>query len=205
MFERIVCLVIGYAFGCFLTADAVVRHVRGVSAFDIGLGNPGMANVGATLGTRWALVTLAGDVLKTLIPMLICRFLFGQSMGVGAELWTGLGVTLGHNYPIWHAFKGGKGVATTCSTVIFSMPVIGLVSCILGAVVVVITHYLCWGAVAITLAFLVLALFSGSSDAVIVAIALTILMGIAHGSAIAGIKTGETTQTDLLAKLKKKR
>ena len=69
--ECLLAFPIGYAFGCFLTADVVCRMSVHKSCFSIGDGNPGMANVGHVLGTKAALAVLAGDILKTLLAILI--------------------------------------------------------------------------------------------------------------------------------------
>lgn len=78
---RFLCIVIGYLCGCFLTADAVARHKTGKSAFAIGTGNPGMANILEQFGVKWAAATLLGDVLKTVLPCLLCRYLLFKSPG----------------------------------------------------------------------------------------------------------------------------
>ncbi|MEE1274026.1 MAG: glycerol-3-phosphate acyltransferase, partial [Olegusella sp.] len=178
------------------------------TVFDLGVGNPGMANVGHELGHKAAACVLAGDIAKTLAAWLIARALFPAAADV-AGLWAGLGSTLGHNYPVWHRFRGGKGVTTTCSAIILAAPVIGVVSCLLGFATVVVSGYLCWGAIAITAFYLVLvAIFKGGAERIAIAAALLVLMAIAHGSAVAGIKTGKTPRASLadkvLAKLGRK-
>ena len=208
MHVRLVSLIIGYALGCILTADVVSRHFAHKTVFDLGVGNPGMANVGHELGHKAAACVLAGDIAKTLAAWLIARALFPAAADV-AGLWAGLGSTLGHNYPVWHRFRGGKGVTTTCSAIILAAPVIGVVSCLLGFATVVVSGYLCWGAIAITAFYLVLvAIFKGGAERIAIAAALLVLMAIAHGSAVAGIKTGKTPRASLadkvLAKLGRK-
>lgn len=208
MYVRLVSLIIGYALGCILTADVVSRHFAHKTVFDLGVGNPGMANVGHELGHKAAACVLAGDIAKTLAAWLIARALFPVAADV-AGLWAGLGSTLGHNYPVWHRFRGGKGVTTTCSAIILAAPVIGVVSCLLGFATVVVSGYLCWGAIAITAFYLVLvAIFKGGAERIAIAAALLVLMAIAHGSAVAGIKTGKTPRASLadkvLAKLGRK-
>ena len=202
MLERLLCVLMGYPFGCFLTAEVVMRHVRGRSAFDVGLGNPGMANVGATIGTRWALVTLLGDIVKTAVPILLVRLLVAPGLGDAGALWAGVGVTLGHNYPFWHRFSGGKGVATTCTALILSVPPIGLAAVVAGGVVVLLGKYLCVGAVAIPACFVVLACLTGNVDALLAGLFLLGLMLLAHVPAILGIRSGETRPTDLLARFR---
>lgn len=198
----IACVIIGYAFGCVLTADIVCRVANGTSAFSIGRGNPGMANIAHEMGVRWGLVVLAGDIAKTVIPMAACWMLF-PDLGSAAALWSGLGVTIGHNYPVWHRFKGGKGVTTTCATIIVSSPVLGIPSTLVGLAVVLGSKRLCLGAIAITIAYLVACTLFVREN-LIPALLLLAMMVAAHASAVRGIKTGETPETDLLSKLKRK-
>ena len=101
-------LAVGYVCGSFLTAELVSKHVSGMSAFDVGMGNPGMANIGATYGTGWAAVTLAGDIAKTILAFVLARALF-PSAADAAGTAAAVGATLGHVFPAWHRFRGGKG------------------------------------------------------------------------------------------------
>lgn len=193
------CLLVGYACGNLLTADLVCRAKVGRSAFQTGDGNPGMANVGHTLGVGAAVAVLAGDIGKTLLAWCL-----GNAMapveGSLAGLIAGVGVTLGHNYPVWHGFRGGKGVTTTCSAIILANPVTGLASCLVGLATVLLEGHLCVGAVAITTAWLVLSAAFGTPAQTIAAVMLEVLMVMAHGSAIRGIATGKTGRATLSAK-----
>ena len=113
-------LLIGYLCGCFLTADVVARAFAHKSVFQIGTGNPGMANVMARVGKKAGFLVLAGDIIKTLLAFLITWLLYGRSIS-DSILWSGLGVLLGHNWPFWHGFKGGKGVTVTCTWLIIAI------------------------------------------------------------------------------------
>lgn len=185
----------------FLTADLVSRHVAGKPAFELGIGNPGMANIGHELGTKWAAVVLAGDLGKVIVAVVVSRLLF-PGLGNLATAWAGLGATLGHNYPVWHHFSGGKGVATTCATIVLTSPVWGLLSCILGFVVVVLSGYLCVGAIAIPTFFLVFTLLMGSPELTVIAAVLLALMALKHGGAILDIRTGKTPRAALTDKVR---
>lgn len=196
MSSRILCLLIGYCCGMFLTADVVSRRVAGKPAFDLGAGNPGMANVGHELGTRWAAVVLAGDLGKVIVAVALARLLF-PSLGPLAALWAGLGTTLGHNYPAWHRFHGGKGVATTCATIVLTTPASGLLACVLGFVAVVLSGYLCVGAIAITVFYLAFCLVAGSPEPAGVAAVLLVLMVIKHGGPVLGIRAGTTPRASI--------
>ena len=73
LFLRGLCLLAGYLFGGFLTAEVVARCTAGVSARDIGTGNPGMANIATHLGKKAGLLVLAGDVIKTAAACWFCH------------------------------------------------------------------------------------------------------------------------------------
>lgn len=149
------CLIIGYACGYFLTADVVCRAALHESAFDVGSHNPGMANVGSLLGVKGAAVVLAGDIGKSIVACEVSRFLIAPSAGTLAVLVAGLGLILGHDFPVWHGFRGGKGVTVTCSAIVLADPIPGIVALVVGFVVVLATRYLCFGAIAIPMLFFV--------------------------------------------------
>ena len=121
MLQRLLCLLLGYLCGCFLTAELVARARTGKSAAALGTGNPGMANLAHELGKGWGAVVLAGDIAKTALAFGLCRALF-PALGGLSGLWAGLGAVLGHNFPLWRGFRGGKGVAVTCAALILSPP-----------------------------------------------------------------------------------
>ena len=76
MIRCFICLIVGYFCGSLLTAEGVARRFAGRSIFELGDGNPGMANVGHELGKRAAIICLVGDILKTLIPVIVLSILF---------------------------------------------------------------------------------------------------------------------------------
>ena len=131
LFLRGLCLLAGYLFGGFLTAEVVARCTAGVSARDIGTGNPGMANIATHLGKKAGLLVLAGDVIKTAAACWFCHQL-APELGPTALLYGGLGAVLGHNWPIWYKGRGGKGVAVTCAWLMLYLPVTGVLCCLAG-------------------------------------------------------------------------
>ena len=184
MGEKALCLLIGYLFGCILTAELIVKHKTGKSVSEFGTGNPGMANVMRIFGFRTGAAVLAGDLAKTVAAVLICCVLFGRSsilpsgkpLGQYAVLWAGLGAALGHNWPVWRRLKGGKGVAVTCMTIFLFSPLWGLISDAAGMLVVFRTGYLPLGAVVITTLFTVFAGIFYGAEAAIPAFALALIM-----------------------------
>ena len=133
LFLRGLCLLAGYLLGGFLTAEVVARCTAGVSARDIGTGNPGMANIATHLGKKAGLLVLAGDVIKTAAACWFCHQL-APELGLTALLYGGLGAVLGHNWPIWYKGRGGKGVAVTCAWLMLYLPVTGVLCCLAGGV-----------------------------------------------------------------------
>lgn len=136
MLARVITLLIGYLCGSFLTAEVVARAWAGTSIFALGDGNPGMANVGHELGLKAALICLVGDILKTVAAVLITGALF-PGIGVAHFGWAGLGTTLGHDFPFWHQFKGGKGVTTIASAIILMNPLLGALAGVVGVATIV--------------------------------------------------------------------
>ncbi len=148
IFLRGLCLAAGYLFGCFLTAEVVARCTAGVSAKDIGTGNPGMANILTHLGKKAGLLVLAGDVLKTAAACWFCRQI-APELGLTSLLYGGFGAVLGHNWPFWNRRHGGKGVAVTCAWLMLYLPISGVLCCLAGGIAVLLTGYLPLGAVLI--------------------------------------------------------
>ena len=184
LFPRIACLLLGYFFGCFLTGEIVVRFKTGKSASEFGTGNPGMANVMKIFGVKTGLIVLAGDLLKTILACLLCLALFGGKLlhdpdlviGQISCLWAGLGAVLGHNWPFWRRFSGGKGVAVTCMAIFLFSPLWGLLADLAGMLTVLITGYLPLGAVLITAVFtLFCILFCPAESAVLAAVLMVIM------------------------------
>lgn len=117
----ILCLVIGYAFGCIQTGY-IYGKINGIDIRQHGSGNAGTTNVLRTLGKKAGYITYAGDALKALIAVYLVRYVIFAGSGMDTTLltmYTGFGVVLGHNYPFYLNFKGGKGIAVT-SAVMFA-------------------------------------------------------------------------------------
>jgi glycerol-3-phosphate acyltransferase PlsY len=102
-------LVLGYLFGSIPFGIILTRLTGGPDLRTIGSGNIGATNVLRTGNKKLAALTLLGDMLKGTVAVLLAGWLFG---GKGAALAAGLGAFIGHLFPVWLRFKGGKGVAT---------------------------------------------------------------------------------------------
>lgn len=146
---RFLCMMTGYLFGCFLTAEIVVRRKTGKSVFEMGTKNPGTANVTGLLGLKWGAVTLLGDIFKTIFACALCRYVLFPSLGRMAILYAGIGAAAGHGFPFWNKFRGGRSVAVTCTYLFLFSPFWGLLANIAGLCVRLATGYPAAGALAI--------------------------------------------------------
>ena len=115
---RVLCVLGGYCFGLFETG-AIIAKKNNVDLRKEGSGNIGTTNSLRVMGVKAGAITLLGDVLKCIIAMLLAMFIFRgmfPSPDNGYRLlmiYAGIGAILGHDYPFYHHFKGGKGVACT--------------------------------------------------------------------------------------------
>ena len=199
MNARVFSLLIGYLSGCFLTAEFVARKYAGRSAAEIGdTGNPGMANIMAHLGFIPGILTLTGDLGKCVAASLISYGLF-REIGWTVVLYAGLGCTLGHDFPFWRGFRGGKGVATSSVAIVLYSFLPGLISNIAGMLVVFVTKYLCIGGPVIPAVFMVQMIWKSDPEAAALGAIFTILSIYAHGSAVMNIRAGITKKTDVLS------
>lgn len=117
---RIACLLIGYVFGLFQTAYFYGK-AHGIDIRQHGSGNAGTTNTLRVLGTKAGLIVFAGDCLKCIAAVALVRLIFGSTYHDIIYLlclYTGAGAILGHNYPFYLNFKGGKGIAATAGMVI---------------------------------------------------------------------------------------
>ncbi len=144
---RILCLLIGYVFGLFQTAYFYGKS-KGIDIREHGSGNSGTTNALRVMGTKAGLIVFAGDCIKCILAVTLVRLLFAHSYGDTMELlalYTAAGCILGHNYPFYMNFKGGKGIAATAGLIISLHPLfipVGLLS-FFGTFMI--THYVSLG------------------------------------------------------------
>lgn len=156
-FDLFLCILIGYAFGCILPADLIGRFKK-KSPFENGSGNPGMTNTIKTMGKTAGALVLGGDILKTILAVILCKMLFPAWSDI-APLYAGIGVMLGHCYPFWHHFQGGKGVAVCCSAYILYAPIPGIIALACGGICLLLKLGVKIAAAVIPLVFCVFLLF----------------------------------------------
>lgn len=113
VFSVLALLVVPYFLGSINFGIIISKLFHGEDIREYGSGNAGMTNMLRTYGKRDAAITLIGDALKAVVAVILGRILFGISGGYVA----GLTCILGHAFPCYYKFKGGKGVVVTAATI----------------------------------------------------------------------------------------
>ena len=115
--ERLVCLAVGYVCG-LLQTGYIVGKMNHIDIRKQGSGNAGTTNALRVLGWKAGAMTFVGDVLKCVAAFLIAFFMYRGSDALPMlTMYAGAGVTLGHNFPFYMNFKGGKGIAVMAGMV----------------------------------------------------------------------------------------
>lgn len=189
----ILCLILGYLFGCFSTGYFVGKFNK-VDIRKYGSGNVGTTNALRTMGAKAAALTLAGDFIKALAAILLVKLVFFPESEVRdlLAIYTGLGVVIGHNYPFWLKFKGGKGMAATAGAMATIDPLIIPIGLPIFVLSILITKYVSVGSLAISILFpiWVAIRFPGDIHMLLVACAFTVLAFIRHQSNIKRLMNG---------------
>ncbi len=122
LFYKIMFIIAAYLFGAFPTAYVIHRIRKGDDIRKYGSGNVGGTNVARTLGTGYGVLTIIVDVVKGFIPILVLYFIYPyiypQDKNLILLSIVSIAVILGHDFPVYIKFKGGKGIAASLGVVI---------------------------------------------------------------------------------------
>ncbi len=159
--ERVISILIGYAFGLFQTGY-IYGMINHIDIRKHGSGNAGTTNALRTLGWKAGVITFIGDCLKCVLAVVAVRLIFAQNDSVQLlAAYAGLGAVLGHNYPFYLKFKGGKGIAATAGLILAINPIMFLTVAIVFFAIVWSTQYVSLGSLVIMLLFVVEVLIYG--------------------------------------------
>ncbi len=166
-----ISVVLGYFFGCFQTSYIIAKKMKNIDIREHGSGNAGSTNALRVMGKKLGILTFIIDMLKAVLAVLIAWALFDDQL---AGLYAGLGVVIGHNWPVFLGFKGGKGIASSLGLMLaFDLP-IGLVIWAITAIIIFSTKYVSLGSlIMITLFPVALVVFyPGMTQALVIALIL---------------------------------
>lgn len=157
--EKIYIIAIGlisYLIGSINSSILISKAVTGKDIRKSGSGNAGATNMLRTMGKKYAVITLIIDILKGVVALIIARLMQGLGVEPWAEYIAGVCVVLGHNFPVFFGFKGGKGVATSLGVVMMLDWKIGLAVLIIALAVMATTRYVSLGSIIAAVTFIVL-------------------------------------------------
>lgn len=146
--NQVIALVIAYLLGSIPFA-LIAGRLNGVDLRTVGSGNLGATNVFRTLGRVWGIAVMVLDIAKGAAAVLLAQWLVGGSWWPIAA---GALAILGHVFPVWTGFKGGKGVATGAGALIGLVPLASVALIVLWVLLVLLTRYVSVASIACALA-----------------------------------------------------
>ena len=192
MLVYLIIIITAYLLGNISTSYIVAKRLAGVDIRTQGSGNAGSTNVLRTLGKKAGALTFIGDVLKGLIAVLIARFI---AYGVNLDNTTCayiavVAVVLGHNYPVFLGFKGGKGVATSLGSMLGMNPLVALLCLGFFIIIVAMTKYVSLGSILGIGLSPIIMMINHNNKGVLVTLFLTISVVITHKENIKRLLNG---------------
>ncbi|WEK34374.1 MAG: glycerol-3-phosphate 1-O-acyltransferase PlsY [Candidatus Pseudobacter hemicellulosilyticus] len=198
-------IVIAYLIGSVPTAVWVSKAFFGIDIREYGSGNAGATNTFRVLGSRWGTFVMAIDVLKGVLATSLYLFLpfYMENEWDRTNLMVGLGLAavVGHIFPIWADFRGGKGVATLFGMILAIQPVVAV--CCVGVFLLVLylTRFVSLSSILASVAFAVLILFIFNEKEPLYrafAIAVALLVVLTHQKNISRLLRGSESKVPIL-------
>lgn len=153
----LLCCVIAYLLGSLSTGLIVADKAKGPDLRKVGSGNTGASNVQRTMGWKYGLITFAGDAAKGVLACLIAELLTGDHM---ACLAAGLSAVIGHNWPAYYGFRGGKGVAASCGVLLYCFWWQALICFVITIALIAAIRYISLGSMFLLISYAALVSFT---------------------------------------------
>lgn len=162
MATYIIVTIIAYLLGSISFSVIISKKMAGFDVREKGSGNAGSTNVLRTVGKKAAILTLICDCLKGIVAILIAvlasKIVKGTDAGLLVQL-AGVAVVIGHTFPIFFKFKGGKGVATSLGVLLIINWQIGLICLVFALTLMALTRFVSLGSVSTAILFPILTIF----------------------------------------------
>lgn len=179
---KALALIIGYLLGS-INASIIFSKLKGDDIRRHGSGNAGATNTLRTYGKGVAAGVTLFDILKGIIAVLVARYILKEE---NADLLAALGAVLGHNFPLYFGFKGGKGILTSFAVILMISPYSALCAFVIAIIIMATTRYVSLGSVIAAVVVPVAALFfeKGNYPAIILLTILGLLAILRHSENI---------------------
>lgn len=161
--NEVFLIIVAYLIGSIPTAVWTSKYFFGIDIRDYGSGNAGATNTYRVLGAKWGTFVMIVDMLKALLAVKLAFFLPYESQGefylINMQLGLGLSAVLGHIFPVWAEFRGGKGVATLFGMVLGIQPNVAICCVGVFALVLYLTRWVSLSSILASIALPVFILF----------------------------------------------
>lgn len=198
-------IIVAYLIGSIPTSVWVSKHFFGIDIRDYGSGNAGATNTFRVLGSKWGSFVMLVDVIKgvvaTSLYLLLPHYLTNELHQTNFMLGLGLASVLGHIFPIWANFKGGKGVATLLGMAVAIQPIVAACCIAVFLTVLFLTRFVSLSSVLAGIAFMVFILFVFNEQPTfyrIFAVLVALMVVLTHQKNIGRILNGTESKVPIL-------
>ena len=206
MYE-VILIIVAYLIGSIPTSVWISKHYFGIDIRDYGSGNAGATNTYRVLGSKWGTIVMVVDMLKgvvaTSLYIIIPHYTVQANDWDRTNLMIGLGLAavIGHIFPVWANFKGGKGVATLFGMVVAMQPSVALCCVAVFVSVLYLTRFVSLSSILSSIAFAVFILFVFNDDVTlyrIFSVAVALMVILTHQKNINRLLKGTETKVPIL-------
>jgi glycerol-3-phosphate acyltransferase PlsY len=204
LMNELLLIVLAYLIGSVPTAVWVSKSLFGIDIRDYGSGNAGATNTFRVLGSKWGTIVMVVDIVKGVIATSLYIFLphhLDELQRTNLMIGLGLAAVLGHIYPIWAGFKGGKGVATLLGMAVAIQPLVAV--CCIGVFLLVLflTRFVSLSSILAGVSFMVFILFIFNEKETlyrIFAVLVALMVVLTHQKNISRILKGTESKVPIL-------
>ncbi len=208
-----ILLVLAYLIGSIPTAVWVSKWMYGIDIREHGSGNAGATNAFRILGTKAGTGVMAADMMKGFIAVklsIFSSYAWTSEPFVNLQIFLGLAAVIGHIFPIWADFRGGKGIATLFGMILSIHPIVAASLVLVFMMMLLITRYVSLSSIAASIAFPLLILFIFNAQAQelsyrLFAIATAFLVVLTHHKNISRLISGNENKVPFFRKRKMRR
>ena len=208
--NEMMLVVLAYLLGSIPTSIWVSKAVFGIDIRQYGSGNPGATNTFRVLGSKWGAFVMISDISKGVIAtslyILIPFYLQNELARTNFMIVLGMAAVLGHIFPIWADFKGGKGVATILGMALAIQPIVALICIIVFLITLFTTRFVSLSSMLASLVFMVLILFIFNEKETsyrVFAIIVAFMVVVTHQKNIGRLINGKENKAPLFKKNRK--
>jgi glycerol-3-phosphate acyltransferase PlsY len=209
--NEMMLVVLAYLIGSIPTSIWVSKAIFGIDIRQFGSGNPGATNTFRVLGSNWGAFVMTVDISKGLIAtslyVLMPFYLHNELARTNFMILLGTAAVIGHIFPIWADFKGGKGVATILGMALAIQPIVALICILVFLITLFTTRYVSLSSMLAGVVFMLLILFifkEKETSYQIFAIIVALMVVLTHQKNIGRLLKGNENKAPLFKKNRKK-